>query len=622
MKVNCKIILATNLYFIFAAITFASSWDNSFRVINNYNQDLVISIFDNNTNVNLKNCPQSSISNYSLQKQSISCSFELTTKQEGLTRVNKGKIKVSLATDPASYCLMDYSYDYNYSQTKSQFQKYSQNFSNSECHGLLNTNMLSVDNPRLEASVRPVAGPLVDSYKLDATILFSQATCGGSKNCLIIAPDANTIYQHGGSSLARALNLQASIDEAESLNIAQFIGGHNSLISPFYTTSHSLLNLSYADPDNYQKVTDMLNTGVRMLEIDVGKVGNSLGICHNHSSEQLTNTLCENNTNLSSTISEIKAWIVNNPDQLLLLYIDPNSGLEDNILLLDNELSMLEPYIFTPQMAGGKSLNLAKFSKASLIDKYKSNIIIVTTGDKEKFSSSSYLFTAITNSTKAPLYFKGVGELMQSSKSGIDKYQVISDMYSSDAEHINILRLTSTNTILDYVDAAMNDKRYNDFFTTENIRISLTYPINLYALSMTGFSCSDSSCTKKSTDPRYYSLLWSWSLGYPLVNGSNYAYINSNSGHFENDSLVTANYALCQKAYNPRNLEKEWLIVKLSSAGNVQEAQDKCRENQASFSAPSTSYYMDDVLRLTHQTNIVGNILVNYHKVDKTWKAN
>ena len=631
------------LILLFPIFSFSKSWNNTVSLINNTNQPVTFTFKDTDTAVTLVNCINDGkqISNTTYQVNSFSvCKVNIANKKKSefsLSVVNNGKIIVEMSNDLQNYCTINYSYKENQNNPiADKFTIYAEKFSQANCSGKSAdalANMISVKTTKTEDKIRPLGGDKLSMLiqKQNAIYSIVNADCYGSMNCIIVSPNLDAKYNGTySSSLREALLLQASIDQFESLNIAQFIGVHNALISRNYTTSKNPLNLNIADPDNYLSATEMLNSGVRMLELDVGYLNSQLKICHNHSIENLNNIVCDDNYSLVNALKEINSWIDSNPTEFIILYLDANSGVNSHIQDLDSVLSNSDKYIFTPNLAQqygmgqGSSLDLSMLTKNQAITKLHKNIIIIVTQGLTDFANSKYIFTEITNSSQHPLYTMSINKFLPKIQYDYsDKYIQMSKIFNADLLHSNWIRLNSARTAIDYYVNAndLSPYIYNDYITIQNIPQLLKYPVNVFALSMFGYACDSSECTQINSDPRLYNLLWSWGLGYPFKNGSDYAYINIKTGHFENEANKNIDYILCDTGINLRTLEKSWVILNAKNA-NSNDFNDICVQNGGKFTTPTTSYWMDDVIQLANTNQINGNIAINYHKNGDSWVAN
>ncbi|MEO8401441.1 MAG: hypothetical protein ABI597_06535 [Gammaproteobacteria bacterium] len=625
--------------------TEVKAWSNSFRFINNFNFPMTITISPSLATVT-STC---GISNVTVNPQSPSCEFQFNLAQEKWYNLpaNQGTITLTKQTDPSSYCVYNYQYTYTL-LPYSFFDIHSEQISLQSCQGNLKPGEISVISDHNQELPRPLAKNIAINIDKDkavkSTESFSQSDCGGNSgdNCLIASPDLNTVYLPNGSTLAQSITLQNELDRYEPLNFAQFMGSHNSAVSRQYTTSTSPINLSYADPDNYLSITDQLNSGVRQIELDIVWYNNTVTLCHNHISTGLEGILCEGNAPISNAITEIKSWVEKNPSALVIVYLDVNLPLTGKVTNLDSELAKLEPHVFTPALATeyfgvpNNTLPAYQLSANKLIQGFHKNIIITNDDDTNDLQTSQYVFVKVQNSNATPLYESAVDTFVQSNYSNCgnqNKYSNVKNLYANDPNHYNILRMNESRTVLDYVSDSGSylPNLYVDYYTTQNISNMLNCPINVFSLSLLGFTCDSSSCASHPTDPRLYSFLWSWGLGYPLKNGSNLAYINPTSGHFENNPLVTnTNYSvLCYKktpAAQTPTAPLQWYLqnVKVfSSQSSFNVAESACRTSGGVFGIPTVAYWMNDAMAVINANGINPyNVLVNYTTINGVWTPN
>lgn len=638
MPNHLRIIIIFLCTIIAPASSFA--WSNYFRFINNFDKPLTFSIQPTLATVNN---PCGGLNNIEVMPHSVSCELEFTTEKENFwdDPANNGTITVALKNDPQSYCT--YHYDYTYTLIPYSFFKiYSENIILQSCQGNLQAKEISVVNDHNNALPRSLAGDIIlgldQMGAAKSTESFSDADCGGlgGNNCMIVAPNLTTLYKNNGSSLWQALSLQNHLDQYEPLNFSQFIGSHNAAISSHYTTSNSSMNMSYSDPDNYLSLTEQLNAGVRQIELDIEWYNNAVTICHNHVDGNLKDILCDGNATLASTIAEIKTWVEKNPQELLILYLDVNLPLDSHVNDLDNDLAQLEPHVFTPSLAkehfkvDNNTLPAYQLSKNSLIHQFQKNIIITNDDDVENLKTSKYVFVNVQNSTETPLAEVSANTFLSKkiSCNDKDKYSKTNKIFN-DVNHYNIFRINEDRTVINYMNSAgdSDPNQYMDYFTTQNINNILNCPVNILSTNMLGFGCNDDECTINPTDPRLYNFLWSWGLGYPLVNnGSTIAYINPVTQHFENDTLIpNSTYSvLCyHPSHQPTPDALDWFIkeIKISDTSQAAALADKtCKESKGLFVTPTTSYWMNDVMDLTQGNN--NKILINYQFIKNDWVPN
>lgn len=621
--------------------------NNYFRFVNNFNVAMKLTIHPIVANV--KNTCGGDIQNIDVSPQSKSCEFEFSTVRiaENETLENSGLITISKKDDPDSACI--YQYQISYKPSSSYAAKHSENISLQSCKGNLKSTEISLINNYNQTLPRPLINTLMSSEYKDKAEKFTEsialADCGGKKvdNCLIASPDLNKTYLKNGSTLAQAILLQLELDRYEPLNFAQFIGSHNSAISHHYTKSTMEYNLSHSDPDHYLTLTEQLKSGIRLLELDVQWHNNTVALCHDDIARDPDGMFCEDNYPLSAAITEIKSWIKMNPDTFLFIYFDVHAPLADHVKDLDNLLENLEPYIFTPQMAtqyyGVKDnyLPAYRLSQDDLIQRYKKNIIITNDDDTNNLKNSSYVFVNVQNSPSAPLPEYGVDSILSSEASFCDdssKYDNINKLFNiEDPEHYNLLRLNEGRTVVNYVESIgqLDPEQYINYLTTDNLPKLLHCPINIFSTSMLGYTCAENNCDHLSTDPKLYSFLWSWDLGYPLRNGgSSISYINTATGHFQNKSLASNNSytVLCYRQTTAQKTPAalQWYVegLKINNTNNVFDAaQAVCKKSGGNFAVPTTSYWMSDVINMLKAKNITTQyVLVNYQYINGKWIPN
>jgi hypothetical protein len=639
-KLKLFFILVLSLASIIPNASYA--WSNYFRFVNNFNVPLVLTV--NPTISDVNNLCGGSTSGVEVNPHSVSCEFEFNTNIFHIPN-NAGTITVAKKEDPTSFCVFSYSYT---ESILSYFDMRSEIIAEPTCYGNLKSNELSLINDHIQALPRPLVGNIIlgldqgKSYKFTQSL--SEADCGGQggDNCIIASPDLDTAYVNNGSSLKQSIVLQNELDRYEPLNFEQMIGSHNSAISRHYTKSTSDYNMSRVDPDSYATLTEQLNAGLRQIELDIEWYNNTITVCHNHVSKDIGPILCQGNPPLKGDVlNEIKSWVEKNPNAFIILFVDTNLPLTGHIAELDEALATLEPHIFTPAMAqqyyhvSDNTLPFSQLTQDDIIQKYKKNIVI-THNEADDLKTSQYVFTNVQTVNVPPLEEQGVDTILQSNYSdcsNINKYSDIKNLYSDDPNHLNMLRVNGDRTTINYISCveSKNPDQYSDYFTTANIPNMLNCPFNIFSTNMFGFTCDSTNCKNHSTDPRLYSFLWSWELGYPIVNnGSDIAYIDPKTGHFKNESLAAGGIygVLCVK---PMELQSpvaplSWSVetVKISDLNTVAAvAQDACARAGTAFAVPTTSYWMNDALTVIRAGKLnQSNVLVNYQKVNGQWTPN
>lgn len=628
------------------------AWSNYFRFVNNFNFPLVLSI--NPTTSSVNNECGGGTTGVEVGSRSMSCKFEFQTETFHRPS-NEGTITIAKKSDPSSYCVFPYSYTLS---IFSYFDMRSEVFSEPTCYGDLTSKEFSVVNDHNQALPRPLVGDVIlgmdqgNSYKFTQSL--SEADCGGKggDNCIIASPDLTSSYLSNGSTLQESIVLQNELARYEPLNFEQLLGSHNAAISAYYTGSQSNYNMSHGDPDNYLPLTDQLNAGLRQIELDIEWYKDAITVCHNHISKNLGWVLCDDDFPLqgdgknprSAFLNEIKSWIEKNPHAFVIIYLDANLPITGHVAELDTALSLLEPYIFTPAMAAqyyhviGNTLPTSRLTQDDLVHRFKKNIIVTNDNNVDDIKTSRYVFTNIENINLPPLEEDGVDTFLQSNYSfcgDAGKYSNVKNLFSDDPLHYNLLRINADRTTINYISCvgSKDADRCVDYYTTQNIPNFLNCPLNIFSTNMFGFTCDANSCNHHPTDPRLYSFLWSWDLGYPLTktNGSDVAYINPNTGHFQNAPLVLNNVysVLCVRSVQQQTpiAPLPWYLetMTITDLKNVYSAaQAVCARSGGSFAVPVTSYWLNDALNLINPQGKINpyNVLVNYENLAGEWTPN
>ncbi len=640
------VIFTCFIYYFLMVSAFAQS--HQFRVINNSSKPIKIDISSQTDNwhkpgsITFAN-KTSSFAEFEVSPNSNSNIVTINTGKKhaySISKRNMGEITIS---GEGETCHLRYRYD-SVLSSLSYFQKRSLKFSSPLCTSGYLTNAISVVNDNIEARPRSLTrDPFINIDKLKASQLANSlalSDCGGDvNNCLIISPQKPVDTNTENSTQRHSLNIQAQISEAEPLSFEQFIGSHNAAISSIYTTSKNHYNMSYSDPNQHISITDMLNNGIRQIEIDTVWYNGSVRVCHNHGPSGINFITCAGNIPLTGDDSnkrypfnEVKHWIIRHPNDFIILYFDINQSLAQHMREFNSALATLASYVYTPSMArkdyytSGNELPMHA-SAREIIRRYKKNIIMVV-DPAAYLSNNPYLFSFnnVKRSTQS-------ATVLLNSCTTNDKYSTTNKLIGN--RNNRWFRVDSDRVVFDYMQNKnyTSSDKYHNAFTTTNLRQLVYCPINIFSGEMWGYTCNSSTCDQNPSDPRFANLLWSWQAGYPLNTGSDIAVIDHLSHHFVNDG-VKPDYLygiLCLK--NSTSISPtapyqglKWYLVHskmtpfrtMSSSSIAWHAQSLCSASGGHFVAPTTSYWMNDVLNIDNSNDII----VNYRQIHDHWMPN
>ncbi len=148
---------------------------------------------------------------------------------------------------------------------------------------------------------------------------------------------ANTTRGEAGGDAAwveRALALQYELSSDLGFRDAPWVGTHNS----FNSTAEMGQTISANDSNQQITIREQLDMGIRSIELDLHYFPSLAGggmttvVCHARDSSE-GNLGCTIEKTLDQVLTDIAAWLAENPDQVLLLYLeddmDTPPGYED-----------------------------------------------------------------------------------------------------------------------------------------------------------------------------------------------------------------------------------------------------------------------------------------------------
>ncbi|HLD84570.1 MAG TPA: hypothetical protein VI844_02220, partial [Coxiellaceae bacterium] len=232
----------------------------------------------------------------------------------------------------------------------------------------------------------------------------STARCQGHQDC---------IYLRGQNLVGDALSLQMQKTNHAPLNQTQWIGAHNAAISAQYSTSTSLVNVSYSDPNQYLNITQQLNDGVRFIELDLRWFNDAPILCHFHFNGALLidDPICSGNATLDTVLPEIHRWLINHPDQLIWLYLDMGMSFTTDqaqtvTKMLADDLPVLTKNDLTSLgfSQNNLPLNDEKLTPYIIVHDLHKNVIVVTHDNDTDavFDDASDVFTKTVSNTGIP----------------------------------------------------------------------------------------------------------------------------------------------------------------------------------------------------------------------------
>ncbi len=291
----------------------------------------------------------------------------------------------------------------------------------------------------------------------------------------------------------RALMLQSQIDLGTPLREASILMTHNSFNSDHYSNM-----FSYIDPNQNHSVTEQLDLGVRLLELDAHWFSGNLKVCH-AGDDHLG---CSSYDGiLEDRIAEINTWIrrPEHSDQVVFIYIEDH--MDDHY----GDASLILDKYFSDKIYAPSSCNAAIPTSLTKAD-------VLNAGKQIVMYGGSYSCTATSGSNWGS-YVHGV--FFSTDNSGLSSVpDCLTSKFNPSYIAANITRVFEDRTVL------------SDWFGSPPPPIDAAYAktlvdcgINIISLDMLD-----------DNDSRHGAIIWSWDINEPndYANGEDCAVHKSN----------------------------------------------------------------------------------------------
>jgi len=208
----------------------------------------------------------------------------------------------------------------------------------------------------------------------------------------------SSVNQFKASWYYKALQYQDNIDMYAPLGKAAFITTHNSYNAGVYSQ-----NGSYIDPNQKISLYDQLQIGVRALELDIHYTFSSSGFWpwEWKFTEELKlshgngDTGCHpNDRYFTEGLMEIKVWLINNPNEVLILYLEDHmEGQYDRAISEMN--GIIGNLVYKPNGCQSLPMNLTKHDVLSA-----GKQILLIGGNCATSNWSNYVFNGHFSATE------------------------------------------------------------------------------------------------------------------------------------------------------------------------------------------------------------------------------
>jgi hypothetical protein len=317
----------------------------------------------------------------------------------------------------------------------------------------------------------------------------------------------DSIEQFKQSWVGKTLALQRQIDINAPMNVATFIGTHNSENSIAYQIPF----VRYVDPNQQISIYNQLEMGVRSIEFDIHWYTNS-----KFSKDILLSHALNNHVGCSAFdkpvvegLAELRDWLQANPGEVVFLYFDRAiDGHEPRLSAYLEDY--VGKYIFKPtavRPSTHASNTCQSFpttlSKADILKAGKQLIVVTKDCDVAAYQETDR-YPAVWND----VVFAGLGNTESSRYSMLDSsydedfkdYPECAKhtVFSGDPEHKNIWRIFEDRTFLSSIE---KPKRK---ILEADIKAFMRCDVNWLTMDMLTIN-----------DERLAASIWSWAANYP-----------------------------------------------------------------------------------------------------------
>lgn len=220
------------------------------------------------------------------------------------------------------------------------------------------------------------------------TLHGNKSICRGVNNCMVVNGELQQLYQKNK-------------DQPLTKNL--WLGTHNSTIAKVYAQGKNVLNMSNVDPNQTLTLTQQLNRGARVLELDLVSIKGKIQFCHFHIDNIPYQDVCDENTSLLTGLEEINQWLNGNSDQIILIYLDINQPITDVASFDQTVTESLSDDVGRVRVLSkqdiGNELPASTITPNELLEKYKKNIIFINHDKADNFNAqaSDYAFNQVSN---------------------------------------------------------------------------------------------------------------------------------------------------------------------------------------------------------------------------------
>ena len=223
-------------------------------------------------------------------------------------------------------------------------------------------------------------------------------------------PDASAaaVAAYEASEVSRALDLQRALGDGLPLAAGLFVGTHNSANS----TSEQP-TLSQSDSNQQLSLHDQLRLDVRSLELDahwfpsLRSAGQAPVLCH----AQADHSGCSTERLLEDGLAEIAAWLRDNRDEVLLLYLEDHlDGRTGHDKAAQDLADAFGSLLYRPPPGGERCTQLPLDLTRDAVRAAGARVVVMTSGCDDRSVGQAWLDTAFGESLREESRPVGYGD--------------------------------------------------------------------------------------------------------------------------------------------------------------------------------------------------------------------
>lgn len=332
------------------------------------------------------------------------------------------------------------------------------------------------------------------------------------------ADDASDIEAFKHSWTAAALKLQDKIDLNTPFNQATILGTHNS----YNAQEYQIPFLRYNDPNQLLSIYHQLEMGIRSVEFDAHwAMGRNrehdILLCHSGSEHDACSTF---DRPIREGLEELKTWLEENPNEIVLLYIERHVDGHEPRLASEIE-KYLGSFIYKPSLLrkDPHSKNCVALpgdlTKAKILQAGKQLLIVTKGCDANPHHKEENQFPENWNDYG----FAGIGPIPAKPftfiDGKIDQFTPSPDcaksLFAADRHHVSMWRI-------------FEDQRPSTNPLDKHIEDADMAPMMLCNINWQSFDML------KIADSRLSAAIWSWAINYPKNDNGHCAFYELGEG--------------------------------------------------------------------------------------------